>query len=133
MTGAQEQLDAVMATPDPRLAAELAAEALRVVNRLTLSAPSPGTPAWEETGDLLRLLGELCVLAERLPQTLGQLARHLERPTDDGRCRSDSGACESPEALVANSVAALQVAGERAHQLGAELGVARSAVAHLSV
>jgi hypothetical protein len=45
----------------PVAAAEQAAESLRTVNHLTLRAPAPGTPGWEDIGDLYRVLGELRV------------------------------------------------------------------------
>ena len=95
----------------PGAAADLAAEAVRVVNRLTIGSPSPGLPGWEEVGDLYRVLGELRVLTERLPQALGQLARHLERPRDGIYYRSDSGTCEHVETLVTTAVVALEDAG----------------------
>lgn len=121
---------AVVRTPGE--AAELAAEALRAVNRLTLGPPSTGAPGWEDVSDLYRVIGELHVLAERLPQALGQLARHLEHPAGDCRYRSDSSTCDPPEALVATAAGALAVAQDVAADLASDLGAAQSAVAHLS-
>lgn len=131
MTGSVLPLDVMNGLAGRGTSAELAAEALRAVNRLTIGAPAPGVPGWEDVGDLYRLLGELRVLTERLPQALGQLARHLERPRDGTYYRSDSGTCESPEALVATAVLALEDAQGHVHQAGIELGTAHSAVAHL--
>ena len=61
-------------TPTPVGTAEGAAEALRTLNHLTLAAPSPGVPGWQDVGDIYRVLGELRALTYRLPRTLGQLA-----------------------------------------------------------
>jgi hypothetical protein len=52
----------------PSGAAENAAEALRTLNHLTLAAPTPGAPGWEDVGDVYRVIGELRALADRLPQ-----------------------------------------------------------------
>lgn len=131
MTSAALPLDAMNGVAGPGAAAELAAEALRVVNRLTIGAPSPGVAGWEEVGDLYRVLGELRVHTERLPQALGQLARHLERPRDGIYYRSDSGTCEHAETLVTTAVMALEDAERDVRQVGINLSAAQSAVAHL--
>lgn len=115
----------------PVAAAELAAEALRTVNHLTMGAPSSGVPGWEEVGDIYRLLGEVRVLADRLPQVLGQLARHLERPAGVGSYKSDAGTSESPERLVATAVLALEGAQHHVGEAGSYLSAAQTAVAHL--
>lgn len=94
---------------DPVAAAELAAEAMRAVNRLTLGPPSPGEPGWSEVGDLYRVIGGLRVLLERLPQAFGQLARHLAEP-GTRFLRTDGGTPENPEALVAIAVMVLNAA-----------------------
>lgn len=65
MTGGGDPLDAELPDPDPASAAEVAAEALRALNRLTIGPPSPGMPGWGQVGDLYRVLGELRVLSER--------------------------------------------------------------------
>lgn len=94
MSGADHPLDWLSSLRDPGAAAELAAEAVRAVNRLTLRAPSPDAPCWEEVGDLYRVIGELRVLAERLPQAIDQLCRHLQRPAA-GVYHGDSGTLAS--------------------------------------
>lgn len=48
----------------PVAAAEQAAESLRMVNHLTIGAPSAGRPGWEDVGDLYRVLGELRLVVE---------------------------------------------------------------------
>ena len=116
---------------DPGAAAEMAAEVLRAVNHLTIGAPSSGAPGWEDVGDLYRVLGELRVLTDRLPQGLGQLARHLERPAELGAYQTDSGTSESPERLVAAAVLALAAAQHLVAEAGSHLDPAHSAVAHL--
>lgn len=47
--------------------AESAAEAIRMLNHLTLASPSEGTPRWEDVGDLYRVLDEVGLLIDRLP------------------------------------------------------------------
>ena len=86
----------------PVEAAEHAAEALRTVNHLTIAAPAAKTPGWEDVGDLYRVLGELRVLVERLPQACGQLARHLERP-DAGRAYEVDAMTDEPAPVVVAS------------------------------
>lgn len=127
----RDPLDAVLAELDPASAAEVAAEALREVNRLTIGPLSPGLAGWEYVGGLYRVLGELHVLAERLPQALRQLAHQLEQPAGDSAYRSDSANCEPAEALVAAATGALAAAREAAMAVETNLGSAQSAVAHL--
>lgn len=112
-------------------AAEQAAESVRAVNHLTLRSPSPGTPGWEDVGDMYRVLGELRVLAERLPQACSQLARHLERPATDRAYEVDATADASAEVVVASAVLALHDAQRCASRTGEHLDEALSAVAHL--
>ena len=80
MTGASQKPDILASDGDPGVVACLAAEAVRAVNRLTLLAPAAGVPGWEAGSDIYRVLGELSLLVERMPQVLGQLARYLDRP-----------------------------------------------------
>ena len=102
-----------------------------MVNHLTLVAPTPDTPGWEGIGDIYRVLGELCLLAGRLPHALGQLAGHLQRPADGVPYRSDATADETAEALVVSAVDALESARDDAHRLSTKLASARANVAHL--
>jgi hypothetical protein len=132
VTGAAEPLDALHAVRDPGSAAALAAEALRAVNHLTLTAPYSGVPGWEEVGDIYRVLGELRLLTERLPQAVGQLCRHLQRSAGRECYRSDDGTRESPETLVERAALALEAAQVGAQEVGSHLAAAQSAVAHLS-
>lgn len=130
--GVEAVLKVVAAIDDPAVAAEIAAEAVRAVNRLTLAPASDGAPGWECVSDLYRVLGELRVLTDRLPQAFDQLARHLERPAvDGGGYKCDAGTAESPERLVAAAVLALEGAQLQAAEAGHHLNAAHSAVAHL--
>lgn len=112
-------------------AAEHAAEALRTVNHLTIAAPTPSTPGWEDVGDLYRVLGEMRVLAARLPQACRQLARHLERPAAGCVYKVDATADEPAPVVVASAVLALEDAQRSASRTGDHLNEALSAVAHL--
>lgn len=132
MTGAAEALDVLHAVLEPGAAAALAADALRAVNHLTLAAPSPGVPGWEEVGDIYRVLGELRLLTERLPQAVEQLSRHLQRPAGGACYRGDSDTRDTPETLVATAAVALEAAQVGARRLASQLAAAQSAVAHLS-
>ena len=83
--GVEGVLEALGGIEDPSTMAEIAAEAVRMMNRATLAAPSAGTVGWLDVGDTYRLLGELGVPVDRLPQVCDQLARTFQRP---GRSRS---------------------------------------------
>ena len=112
-------------------AAVHAAEALRMVNHLTIAAPGPRTSGWEDVGDLYRVLSELRVLAERLPQACGQLARHLERSAAGCTYEVDATTDKSAPVVVASAVLALEDAQGCAARTGEHLNEALSAVAHL--
>jgi hypothetical protein len=132
VNGAGLPTDAPYGLQSPGAAADLAAESVRVVNRLTIGAPSPGVPGWEDVSDLYRVLGDLRLLAERLPQVFEQTARHLERPGHDGcSYKSDTGTSQSPDILVATAVVALANAERDVRQVGINLSAAHTAVAHL--
>ena len=57
-------------TLGPSAVAESAAEALRTLNHLPLCPPSAEVPGWEDVSDVYRVLGELRLLVERVPQVL---------------------------------------------------------------
>lgn len=120
-----------MQVPGPGAAAEMAAKALRVVNHLTIGAPSTGVPGWEGVGDLYRVLSEVRVLTDRLPQVLGQLARHLERPAGACSYKTDAETSETPERLVAAAVLALEGARQDVGEASCHLNAAQMAIAHL--
>ena len=118
---------------EPAALAGTAAEAVRAINHLTLAPPTPGSPGWEDVADLYRLLVEVRLLVERLPQALDQLARHLQHHFVHGRCRSDSGTHQTPAELVAEAIGSLQRAGQECCSVGVHLEAAQSAVSHLAV
>lgn len=124
-------MTAALTVRDPGAAAELAAEAVRALNHLTLAPPSARTPGWEDVTDLYRVLTEVRILTERLPQAIDQLARHLDGPIGPGY-RCDACTDESPEALVAGAVGALETACFALHDAGRAIGVAQEALAHLA-
>lgn len=115
----------------PLAAAEQAAESLRTVNHLTLAAPASGMPGWEDVGDLYRVLGELRLLVERLPQACGQLARHLERPATGCVYGVDDMTDEPVSVVVVSAVLALDEAQSCASRTGEHINEAMSAVAQL--
>lgn len=114
---------------EPVVAAETAAEAVRTLNHFTLTPPSAGTPGWENVGDLYRVVVELSVLVDRLPQVLRQVGRHLEGSVDS--CEVDLEAAESSVATVARAAVELDCAVDRLSRVGVHLGAVQSAVAHL--
>ncbi len=59
-------------------AAHVAAEGVRRLNHLTLDPTGSASAGEDVLGDLCAVLGELRLLARRLPQGLGQLADILE-------------------------------------------------------
>lgn len=122
---------AVSVDDGPGLAAEHAAEAVRTLNHLTLSRPSPGAPGWEDVADLYRVLTEVRVLAERLPQVLGQLAQHLEHPGGDGY-RCDAATEATTDELVALAAGRLREAQATVERAGDHLACAQGAVSHLA-
>jgi hypothetical protein len=115
--------------PEPGSVAETAAEALRTLNHLTLAAPSEGAPGWGDVGDMYRLLGELRILVERLPQVLRQVAQHLERSADSYDV--DDVAPETSAVMVTRAVLALGDARDPLRRAGEYIGAAQSDAAHL--
>ena len=115
----------------PSGAAENAAEALRTLNHLTLAAPSPGVPGWEDVGDVYRVISELRVVADRLPQVFDQVTTAFQRLWERHDWCADRGTTEHPDEVVATAVEGLQVAGGVAEDLGWNLQQAHCAVAHL--
>lgn len=97
-----------------------AAEALRSLIHLTLAAPSPAVPRWEDVSDIYRVLGELRVLAARLAQGCDQLAMRLQRLGDRAAWCADDGTSQYPNEVVATAIEGLQVAGCIAEEVGPE-------------
>jgi hypothetical protein len=101
-----------------------AAEAVRELNHLTRD---PGV--FTGPAELYRLVGELAVLAGRVPQLLGQLDRWLREEHDAGRVRVDTGTDPGP--IVAAAGADLADARDAAHELAHVLDAAQQHLAHL--
>jgi len=125
-------LEALGDLADPAAASEVAAEAVRRLNHLTLGAPASGTPGWEDIGDAYRLLGELSVLVDRLPQVCDQLARHFQRPALQTGTRSDSATSETPSSLLGSAAAEMIRADEHGRAMGRCIAAAHAAVSHLA-
>lgn len=117
---------------EPAALAGTAAEAVRAINHLTLAPPTPGSSGWEDVTDLYRLLVEVRLLVERLPQTLDQLARHLQHQVAHGRCRNDSGTHQTSTELVVEAIGSLQRAGQDCCSVGVHLEAAQSEASHLA-
>ncbi|MCC7077184.1 MAG: hypothetical protein IT198_08670 [Acidimicrobiia bacterium] len=116
-------------TLEAGVVAEAAAGAVWMLNHLTLAAPSEGTPGWEDVGDLYRVLGEVGLLIDRLPQVLRQVAENLERSA--GSYEADTAAPATAAEMVAGAVLALADAREHLRRAGGSIGAAHSATAHL--
>ncbi|MER7488737.1 hypothetical protein ABTY20_23090 [Streptomyces sp. NPDC126497] len=118
-----------MTTTEPRTPdqlADAAAEAVRALAHATLSRPAAG---WQYPDEARNVVANLAILAERLPQALGQVESFIGAHEDAGRLRSEHGPDDLAQRLLAfhGAVAgairharALEAALGRAHQsLGA--------------
>jgi hypothetical protein len=105
--------------------AERAAEAVRSLNHATIRSGGYEWPA-----DVYVVVGDLAVLAGRLPQALEQAGRWMQRAAAAGRVGHDAGV--DPAAAVANVLADLDEAIVTADRLARLLGVVQSATSHLS-
>ena len=112
-----------------RTAAEAAAEALRTLNHLTLAPPAVWTPGWEDFADVYAIAAELQVLAQRLPQAIGQLAQVF----DDAHVVYASDNDDHPADVIAAARHGLIDAGGHAEALRATLERAQGAISHLYV
>jgi hypothetical protein len=115
----------------PVAAADRAAEALRTLNHLTLAGPTAGVPGWEGVDDVYRVLGELRIIADRLPQVCDQLVAGLQRLGEQRAWRTDDGTNEHPDEVVGTAIEHLQVASAEADDFGLDISHAQCAVAHL--
>jgi len=110
----------------PAGAAREAAEAVRALNHATLS----GT-GYEWPGEVDDVIGELQILAERLPQALRQAAEWVEDAHAAGRVGHDSGA-DATDAAVAEVLTELGHAERDAAFLATSLRYARAHSSHLT-
>ena len=104
--------------------AETAARAVRELNHRTR-----GPDAFTGPAQLYRLVGELVLLVDGLPQLLNQLGRWLHAELDADRVRSDNHA--DPEPTVTHATAQMIAAGDHARDLAHELARAQQHLAHL--
>jgi hypothetical protein len=113
-------------TPDGTLAlASAAAEAIRGLNHATLGRDGLGQPS-----DAYAVLGELSLVASRLPQLLGQAGRWLASALADGRLGCDDGT--DPAAAVSGAWLFISDARASAAALARDLEQARQQLAAVS-
>lgn len=115
----------------PASVADRAAEALRTLNHLTLGPPAVGVPGWEGVDDVYRVLGELRIISDRLPQVCDQLVAGPQRLDEKRAWRTDEGTTEQPDEVVSSAIEHLQVASCDADEFGLNIQHAHCAVAHL--
>lgn len=77
------------------------------------------------------MLGELRVLADRLPQVCDQVVSSLQRLGDRRPWRVDDATTEHPDEVVSTAVEHLQVASCIAEDFGCIFQLAHCSVAHL--
>jgi hypothetical protein len=104
--------------------AETTAQAVRDLNHRTR-----GPDAFTGPAQLYRLVGELVILANGLPQLLHQLGHWLHTEHDANRLRADNHADPGP--TVVHATASMTVAGAHARGLAHELSRAQQHLAHL--
>jgi hypothetical protein len=112
--------------PPPAEAADTAAESVRALNHATLS----GT-GYEWPSDVGAVLNALTVLAQRLPQALGQAGQWLEREHNAGRVGHDHGDALTFDA-VDQALTSLDDAHAAALALATALSRAAGPVSHLT-
>lgn len=115
----------------PASVADRAAEALRTLNHLTLGPPAVGVPGWERVDDVYRVLGELRIISDRLPQVCDQLVAGLQRLGEQRAWRIDEGTTEHPDEVVSTAIEHLQVSSCDADEFGLNIQHAHCAVARL--
>jgi hypothetical protein len=115
----------------PAGAAHVAADAIRALNHLTLAGPSAGTPGWDGVDDIYRVIGELRIIADRLPQACDQLVAGLQRLGELRDWCADEGEDEHPDEVVGRAIEHLQIASCDADEFGRNIRHAHGAVAHL--
>lgn len=105
----------------------------RSIGRRRRPGAEPPDDGFDNTGAprAVRVIGQLQVLAERLPQTLDQLAGVLERPALGVEYGVDNGV--DPDEVIGDALVALRAAADRAHDLARRLANGQSAVGHLYI
>jgi hypothetical protein len=116
-----------MTSPCARPAVELAAAAAEAVR--TLNHHTQGPHPLSGPAELDRLVAELAMMANRLPQLLRQLGGWLHTEQHAGRIRSDNST--DPARIVSRAAAELTQAGHAANEFGQALDGAHQQLAHL--
>ena len=115
--------------PGPARHADAAAEAIRALNHATLRHGDPAGYAWP--CDVDAVIGELQLLAERLPQALTQAREWLADQLVAGRVGHDTPG-RKPAFATGVVVGHLNEAEICAHALAAALARARRESSHLT-
>lgn len=110
-----------------RQAADRAAEAVRLLNYLTL--PGDGYPGLRYPADAYDIIGGVKVMAQRLPQLLTQVAGWLEAEQKAGRIAHDSGG--SAQQSVTTTCSRLAGAAAAAETVADLLASAQNEASHL--
>lgn len=114
-----------MTGPTPAGLADTAAEAVRALNHATIR----GTTGLVHPTDAYDVLGNLALLAARLPQALGQVQDYLDDATEAGRVAIVDGEhAGDPIAAVTVCAHHLDHAVRAAEQLHTALDAARTAL-----
>ena len=110
--------------PDTVELAETAANAVRELNHRTR-----GPDAFTGPAELYRLVTELVLLVDALPQLVNQLGRWLNAEHDAHRVRSDNSTDPGP--TVSQATTQMADAGHAARDLAHQLARAQQFLAHL--
>ena len=128
MTPPLPDLADLLALP-PQDLADLAAEAVRALNHVTIET-RPGHGGYRTPSDADATLANLQVLVERLPQALSQMARWLDGQGIDGRLRHDTYPAHQDRATSARQ--GRLTASAATDELGAARGMLTIAGADLA-
>lgn len=116
-------------TLTPAECAARASEAIRSLNRLTISY----APGYEFASDADQVLAHLRDLAQRIPQSLQQMGQWLALAESQGRLTDvATPTAQATRSTVADAIASLTMAAGYAASLGADLDRALSATSRLA-
>lgn len=115
-----------MTDKTPTEYADDAAEAIRALNHATGSRRE----GWQYPGDAYEVVGDLEMMARRLPQALTQARELLEQLRTGGHIRHDKGGDGLPDVMAA--MAGLRSAAEAAEALRDDLRDVHAALSPLA-
>lgn len=115
-----------MTEKTPTQHADDAAEAIRAINHLTMSARDD----WQTPGDVYNLIGGLAQMVAKLPQALEQASSLIDKLNDDGRLRSDNDQLHYNIADVFYGLETARLAAQRMHSA---LNQAHNALGHIGL